>query len=326
MPRSNHPLVAVKDLCVHFPVRTGLFRRPSAYVQAVHEVSLQIQPQETLGLVGETGCGKSTLARTILRLQKSARGEILYRGRNITRLSNRQMKPIRRHMQMVFQDPAESLNDRHRVGTLLSEPFVIHKTMSQRERGERVAELLQKVGLSPAIQNRYPFEFSGGQRQRISIARAIALNPEFIVCDEPVSALDVSIQSQIINLFLELQESIQLSYLFIAHDLAVVKAVSDRIAVMYLGSIVETGDAESLCRTPQHPYTRALFAAVPSTEPVRRRNRPTLEGEVPSPIDRPSGCPFNTRCPHVQKRCLEERPALRSVGGGNRLVSCHYDL
>lgn len=325
MPPPSHKLLEVKNLNVSFPVHSGLLKRATGYVQAVCGVSLQIKPQETLGLVGETGCGKSTLAKAILRLYKPTSGSILFRGRNITHLSRSKMKPIRRQMQMVFQDPAESLNDRHKVGTLLREPFVIHGTANAAVQSERVDALLQKVGLSPAIQSRYPFEFSGGQRQRLSIARAIALNPEFVVCDEPVSALDVSIQSQIINLFLELQESMRLSYLFIAHDLAVVKAVSDRIAVMYLGGIVETGPAESVCKTPLHPYTKALFAAVPNAELGRRNNRPTLEGEVPSPIDRPEGCPFNTRCAQVQKRCLEESPNLREVGAG-QYVACHYDL
>ncbi|MFU8815395.1 MAG: ABC transporter ATP-binding protein, partial [Pseudomonadales bacterium] len=290
---------------------------------------LQVRSGETLGLVGESGCGKSTLGRSIVRLLQPTAGVIEFQGTDLAKLSNRQMKPIRRDLQMVFQDPADSLNPRHTVRGLLEEPFIIHGIGDQALRDRRVLELLDRVGLPKTAADRFPFEFSGGQRQRIGIARAIALEPKLVVCDEPVSALDVSIQSQILNLLLELQQELSLAYLFIAHDLAVVKHISDRIAIMYLGHIMETGDAEAIYARPRHPYTRALISAVPVPDPRKRPQRQLLSGDVPSPIDPPSGCPFHTRCPHAVERCRAERPVLRDVappGQQPQHIACHFDL
>ena len=325
----HQPLLQVDGLKTYFPVRGGVFLTAKAQCKAVDDVSLKIRGGETLGLVGESGCGKSTLGKTIVRLIKPTAGRILFDGADLATLSEREMKPHRRQVQMIFQDPADSLNSRHTIGNILEEPFVIHGIGDQAERDRRVAELLDIVGLPSAAAERFPFEFSGGQRQRIGIARAIALHPRLVICDEPVSALDVSIQSQILNLLLELQEQMDLSYLFIAHDLAVVKHVSDRIAIMYLGRIVETGGADEVYERPKHPYTRALISAIPEPVPGGRRRRQILEGDVPSPIDPPSGCPFHTRCPHVQQQCRETAPQLRSVHaktGEEHQVACHFDL
>jgi oligopeptide/dipeptide ABC transporter ATP-binding protein len=298
--------------------------------RAVDGVSLHIAPGETLGLVGESGCGKSTLGKAIVRLLAPTTGRITFDGRDITRLSRRDMKPIRRDMQMIFQDPAESLNSRHTVGSLIGEAFDIHRVGDDAWRQRRVAELLGLVGLPAAAADRFPFEFSGGQRQRIGIARAIALEPKLVVCDEPVSALDVSIQSQILNLLLDLQRDMGLAYLFVAHDLAVVKHISDRIAIMYLGRIMESGGADEVYVRPRHPYTRALIAAVPEPDPGRRgQSRTILQGDVPSPIAPPSGCVFHTRCPHAEARCRAEVPVLRDViarDGGRHQLACHFDL
>ncbi len=323
------PLLEVRDLRTHFPVKGGVLLHAVATCKAVDGVSLQIFPGETLGLVGESGCGKSTLGKTIVRLLRPTAGQVLFEGADLAPLSRRQLRPIRRHLQMVFQDPVESLNSRHTVGTIIEEPLLIHRLGRPDERRHRVAGLLAKVGLSADAAQRYPFEFSGGQRQRIGIARAIALNPRLVICDEPVSALDVSIQSQVLNLLLDLQRALGLSYLFIAHNLAVVKHVSDRIAVMYLGRIVELAAADELYANPRHPYTRALIAAIPEPDPRRARQRAVITGDLPSPIHPPPGCPFHPRCPHATDRCKVEVPVLRAVaapGQPAHTVSCHYDL
>ncbi|MEE4298880.1 MAG: oligopeptide/dipeptide ABC transporter ATP-binding protein [Pseudomonadales bacterium] len=323
------PLLEVRDLRTHFPVRGGVLMRARAVNRAVDGVSLRLEAGETLGLVGESGCGKSTLGKTLVRLLEPTSGEILFEGREIGGLSRRDMRPLRPELQMVFQDPAESLNARHTVRDLLAEPLVIHGRGDAAERERRVKELLELVGLPAAAADRFPFEFSGGQRQRIGIARAIALSPKLVICDEPVSALDVSIQSQIMNLLLDLQRELGLAYLFIAHDLAVVKHVSDRIGIMYLGRIVETGAADALYADPRHPYTRALIAAIPTPDPRRRTERAVLSGDVPSPIAPPPGCPFHPRCPHAEARCSAERPELREVASDDGVVhrvACHFDL
>ena len=323
-------LLDVRNLKVHFPIKGGVLLRAKGSNKAVDGVSLHIAPGETLGLVGESGCGKSTLGKAVVRLLDPTSGQIVFDGTDVTHLSRRAMKPVRREIQMIFQDPGESLNSRLTVGSLISEAFEIHGMGDAAWRRERVARLLAQVGLPAAAAERFPFEFSGGQRQRIGIARAIALEPKLIICDEPVSALDVSIQSQILNLLLDLQEDMGLSYLFIAHDLAVVKHISDRIAIMYLGQLMETGGADEIYEDPRHPYTRALIAAIPEPDPARRgRPKMVLEGDVPSPINPPSGCVFHTRCSHVQARCRTEKPVLRDLiasDGGSRQVACHFDL
>ncbi len=322
----SEPLIEVENLKMHFPVKEGLFVRSRRAVRAVDGVSLQVMPGETIGLVGESGCGKSTLGKCIVRLHQPTAGTIRFEGEDLSGLSPRRMKPHRRHMQMIFQDPVESLNARHTVGEIVAEPFVIHKIGNAVFRRQKVLELLAKVGLPANAAERYPFEFSGGQRQRIGIARAIALEPRVIVCDEPVSALDVSIQSQVLNLLLDLQREMGLSYLFIAHNLAVVKHVSDRIAIMYLGRIVELADSEAIYRDPRHPYTRALISAIPQPDPQRRSERIVLKGDVPSPIHPPSGCPFHTRCPYATDRCKQETPHLRPAPDAvGHTVACHYD-
>jgi peptide/nickel transport system ATP-binding protein len=298
----------------------------------VDGVSLTIAPGETFGLVGESGCGKSTLGRCVVRLLKPTAGQILFEGADLAPLSRAALKPVRRRLQMVFQDPVESLNARHTVGQTLEEPLIIHGLGDAAARRARVRELLAQVGLPVGAEDKFPFEFSGGQRQRIGIARALALNPRLIVCDEPVSALDVSIQSQVLNLLLDLQRTLGLGYLFIAHNLAVVKHISDRVAIMYLGRIVELAGADAIYRAPRHPYTRALLSAIPKPDPRARTQRIVLQGDVPSPIHPPSGCPFHPRCPHATDRCKTEVPALRNVstpttnGGASHTVACHYDL
>jgi peptide/nickel transport system ATP-binding protein len=294
------PLLRVQNLQLHFPVRGGVFRTTQAVCKAVDGVSFDLEPGETLGLVGESGCGKSTLARTIVRLLRPTGGRLEFEGHDLTHAGPRALRPLRREMQMVFQDPAESLNGRHTIGQILEEPFAIQNLGSRAERREWVAELLRRVGLPTDAQSRYPFEFSGGQRQRIGIARALALRPKLIVCDEPVSALDVSVQAQVLNLLLELQRDFRLAYLFIAHDLGVVQHMSDRVAVMYLGKIVELAPAAELYRNPRHAYTRALLDAIPVPDPTKRRERELLRGDVPSPINPPAGCAFGHRMKHPQ--------------------------
>ena len=323
------PLLEVRDLRMHFPVREGVLLRARQTCRAVDGVSFSLAAGETLGLVGESGCGKSTLGRCIVRLLTPTAGSIRFEGTDLAPLSRRALKPIRRQIQMVFQDPVESLNARHTVGQTLAEPFIIHGLGTPAERARWVQELLDQVGLPRGAEQKYPFEFSGGQRQRIGIARAIALRPRLVICDEPVSALDVSIQSQVLNLLMELQQRLGLSFLFIAHNLAVVKHVSDRIAIMYLGHIVELGGADDVYARPRHPYTRALLAAIPMPDPRRRSPPAPLAGDVPSPIHPPSGCPFHPRCPHATDRCKAERPELRAVAtptGAAQAVACHYDL
>ncbi len=323
---NREVLLKVTGLKKYYPIRGGILFRQVATNYAVDDVSFVINKGETLGIVGESGCGKSTVAKTVLRLYEPTAGEIEFEGRDIVKLPPAEMRALRKHMQIIFQDPMESLNSRHTVGTILEEPFIIHRMGTRDERRRWVSGLLEKVGLQPGAYDRYPHEFSGGQRQRIGIARAIALNPRLLVCDEPVSALDVSIQSQILNLLLQLQRELGLTLLFIAHDLAVVKHVSDRIAVMYLGKIVEINGSEDLYRQPVHPYTRALLKSIPVPDPERPLRHEVLQGEVPSPINPPSGCYFHTRCPHVQDKCRIEAPVLRAVQPDKPdwQVACHY--
>ncbi|MEO7600457.1 MAG: oligopeptide/dipeptide ABC transporter ATP-binding protein [Opitutus sp.] len=323
------PLLEVRDLKMHFPLRSGLFNRTTRAVRAVDGVNLSVRPGETLGLVGESGCGKSTLGKCIVRLHEPTAGQILFEGQDLAPLSTARMKPHRRQLQMIFQDPVESLNARHTVGEILAEPFLIHGIGDRASRDASVFALLAKVGLPANAAQRYPFEFSGGQRQRIGIARAIALQPRLIVCDEPVSALDVSIQSQVLNLLLDLQREMGLGYVFIAHNLAVVKHVSDRVAIMYLGRIVELAGADEIYYSPRHPYTKALISAIPQPDPTHAQQRIVLKGDVPSPIDPPSGCPFHTRCAYAQAICKTDVPHLREVstpGRPSHTVSCHFDL
>lgn len=325
--KDGKMLLEVRDLKKYFPVRRGVLRRVVAHVKAVDGVSFFIREGETLGLVGESGCGKTTAGRTILRLLDPTEGNILFRNNgkavDIAKVSNRAMKPLRRQMQIIFQDPYSSLNPRMTIGDIIGEPLVVHRVGTSAEREARVKELLEAVGLNPQYVKRYPHEFSGGQRQRIGIARALALGPKLIICDEPVSALDVSIQAQVLNLLEDLQKEFGLTYLFIAHDLSVVRHISDRIAVMYLGKIVEMAETEELFRNPRHPYTEALLSAVPVPDPDYQRERIILKGDVPSPVNPPSGCYFHPRCPYVQPICKEQEPPFVDTGG-EHFASCHF--
>jgi peptide/nickel transport system ATP-binding protein len=316
------PLLEVRNLKKYFPVRAGVLLRKVGQVHAVDDVSLTLDRGQTLGLVGESGCGKTTVGRTILNLLPKSGGDVLFEGRNLGELGSAEWRSLRRQMQIVFQDPMESLNARHTVGRIIEEPFVIHKLGDAAFRRVWVAELLERVGLPPSAAERFPHEFSGGQRQRIGIARAIALKPKLIVCDEAVSALDVSIRAQIVNLLLELQREMQLALLFIAHDLAVVRHVSDQVAVMYLGKIVEQAPAEDVYRRPAHPYTRALISAIPVPDPTRKREHIVLQGDVPSPVNPPSGCRFHTRCPFAAPVCSTTVPQWETVAP-QHFVACH---
>ena len=326
-PTAETPLLDVRDLSVAFPIRSGLLQTVTGRIQAVNHISLQIKQGETLGLVGESGCGKTTAGRAILRLIPHGiaeiSGQVLFESMDIYAARPAKLRAMRRNIQVIFQDPVGSLNPRMTVGAMIGEPLLVHRLVPKPEIPARVAELLKKVGFSGDVINRYPHEFSGGQRQRIGIARALALNPRLIVCDEPVSALDVSIQAQVLNLLSDLQSEMGLSYLFIAHNLAVVEHFSDRIAVMYLGRIVETAAARTLTGDPKHPYTQALLSAVPKPEVNRKEHRIVLQGEVPSPANPPSGCPFHPRCPIARERCKREMPPMEiKAGDATHLAAC----
>jgi oligopeptide transport system ATP-binding protein len=317
------PLLQVKNLKKYFPIKGGILSKTIGHVQAVDDISFDLYPGETVGLVGESGCGKSTAARTILRLIEPTGGEVFFEGQDILKLGKKPMRALRRQMQIIFQDPYASLNPRMTVASIVGEPLEIHKIAKGRAKEERVANILEKVGLRPEHMRRYPHEFSGGQRQRIGIARALALNPKLIIGDEPVSALDVSIQAQVINLLEDLQREFNLTYLIIAHDLSVVEHISDRVAVMYLGKIVELATDRELYENPSHPYTEALLSAVPRPDPSIKKQRIILPGDVPSPINPPSGCRFHTRCLYAKADCKTVEPPLQDIGDGH-YVACHY--
>ena len=321
---ANNSLLKVDGLVKHFPITRGIFRKQVGTVKAVDGISFDIKEQETLGLVGESGCGKSTAGRVILQLLQATAGKVFFKEQELTAISKRELRKQRPQMQMIFQDPQDSLNPRMTVGSIISEPLLEHQRLHDKQRQERVEDLLKSVGLDPIVTNRYPHEFSGGQRQRIGIARALALSPDFIVCDEPIAALDVSIQAQVINLLEDLQEEFGLTYLFVSHDLSMIRHIADRVAVMYLGRIVEIASSQELYSRPTHPYTKALLSAVPLHDPVleKKRKRTILSGDVPSPADPPSGCHFSTRCPVAEDNCFKIAPEWKEISSSHR-VTCH---
>ena len=321
---TNNILLKVDGLVKHFPITRGIFRRQVGTVKAVDGISFEIKGRENLGLVGESGCGKSTAARVILQLLQATSGKVFFKENELTSISKTDLRKQRPQMQMIFQDPQDSLNPRMTVGSIISEPMLEHQRLKKKQRQERVEQLLNSVGLDPNVTNRYPHEFSGGQRQRIGIARALSLSPDFIICDEPIAALDVSIQAQVINLLEDLQEEFGLTYLFISHDLSMIRHIANRVAVMYLGRIVELASSQELYSRPVHPYTKALLSAVPLHDPVleKKRKRTILTGDVPSPADPPSGCHFSTRCPIAEDNCFKIAPEWREISSGHN-VACH---
>lgn len=320
---NENSLLRVENITKQFPIYGGLFSKQVAAVKAVQDISFEINKGETLGLVGESGCGKSTLGRSLIRLIEPSSGKIFFKNKEITKADGTELRELRKKMQIIFQDPYASLNPRMTIGSILEEPLIIHNLFnSAKDRQDRVRELINLVGLRPEHLSRYPHEFSGGQRQRVGIARALAVNPELIICDEPVSALDVSIQAQVINLLMELQQKLGLTYIFIAHDLKVVEHVSHRVAVMYLGKIVELASSDELYKNPQHPYTRALLSAIPIPDPKPRPERIILTGDVPSPLNPPTGCQFHPRCPLADANCAKQSPVLEQKGGPQHFVSC----
>lgn len=319
---SNDSILEAKHIKKYFPIKGGIFKRTVGHIKAVDDVSLTVFRGETLGIVGESGSGKSTFGRVLLKLINPTDGQIRFENKDITKLNNRQMRPIRKDMQMVFQDPYASLNSKMSVEELIEEPLIVQTNMSKKERKQKVNEMLEKVGLRSSDRLKYPHEFSGGQRQRISIARALVLNPKFVICDEPVSALDVSIQAQVLNLMADLQDDLDLTYLFISHDLSVVKHISDRVGVMYLGRITEIAPKKDLYENPLHPYTKALLSAVPSINVKKRKEKIILSGDLPSPSNPPSGCAFRTRCPYANEQCAVVRPELKEIQQ-NHFVACH---
>ncbi|WP_062351336.1 ABC transporter ATP-binding protein [Bacillus kwashiorkori] len=323
---EKKPLLTVKNLKQHFPIKGGFLGRTVNHVKAVDDISFTIYEGETVSIVGESGCGKSTTGRAILRLDEPTSGEVYFQGENVLTLSNRKMRKLRKEMQIIFQDPYASLNPRQTVKQILEEALAIQKVVRKKERNDRVLDLLEKVGIAAYQADRYPHEFSGGQRQRIGIARALSVDPKLIICDEAVSALDVSIQAQVLNLLKSLQKEFKLTYLFISHDLGVVRHISDRIIVMYLGKIVETGDKHSIFENPQHPYTKALLSAIPVPDPERKKERIILKGDVPSPINPPSGCRFHTRCPFATDLCKTKEPVLTTEDHmkESHQAACHY--
>jgi oligopeptide transport system ATP-binding protein len=321
MDANGEPLVAIKNLTKHFPVETGVFASSRSAVKAVDSISFEIRKGETFGLVGESGCGKSTIGRCILRLIEPTSGEVWFEGKDLLSVSGDHLRHLRRDMQIIFQDPYSSLNPRMTVGEIVAEPLVVHRVGDKRGRRQRVDDLLRMVGLRSEHAGRYPHEFSGGQRQRIGIARALALDPKFVVCDEPVSALDVSVQAQVVNLLQDLQQALGLTYLFISHGLSVVEHISSRVGLMYLGKLVEVASSDEIFHNPQHPYTKALLSAIPMADPDYRRERIHLKGEIPTPINPPSGCRFRTRCPMAEPRCADLEPPLVEIGSDHR-VAC----
>ena len=324
MEGTNNTLLKVDGLVKHFPITRGIFRRQVGTVKAVDGISFEIKGRETLGLVGESGCGKSTTGRVILQLLEATSGKVFFKEHELTSISKTDLRKQRPQMQMIFQDPQDSLNPRMTVGSIISEPMLEHQRLKKEQRQGRVEQLLNSVGLDPNVTNRYPHEFSGGQRQRIGIARALSLSPDFIICDEPIAALDVSIQAQVINLLEDLQEEFGLTYLFISHDLSMIRHIANRVAVMYLGRIVELASSQELYSRPIHPYTKALLSAVPLHDPVleKKRKRTILTGDVPSPADPPSGCHFSTRCPIAEDNCFKIAPEWREISSGHN-VACH---